>query len=214
DVKTVPEAGDSKVGPRSKAPSDSDIRLQDAAGSGKRRKQEVITEEIDLDAEAARHDAAQKKAPQRPKPGKSSPALPTSSPFELSETDMNLEEPPAKDKPKKKSEVDSSSDFELIPYDASKSPLELGSGDIPLLGDESVSRGDLPAAGQGGASGINLQEPADSGISLEQGGSDEIEFELSAEQSTTPKPAVKKDDDSSSEFELSLDDSPSDPSDS
>ncbi len=140
-------------------------------------------------------------------------------------------------------ELDSSSDFELIPFDDSKAPGELGSGEIPLLsGDEDVGLGDLPTP-TAGNSGINLQDPADSGISLEQGGSDEIEFELSLDSGMTPKPtssgkqpAAKKpaekkpaekkkekpaakppakqedDKDSSSEFELSLDESSSDDS--
>src|SRR5262249_54434114 len=58
---------------------------------------------------------------------------------------------------------------------------------------------------KGPSSGISLGNPADSGISLEQGGegSDEIEFELSLDAQATPKPASPAD--SSSEFELSLD---------
>ena len=61
-----------------------------------------------------------------------------------------------------------------------------------LSEDEEV---DLGARGSGpGQSGINLADPADSGISLEQGGSDEIEFELSldAGAGATPKPTSGK----------------------
>ena len=89
-----------------------------------------------------------------------------------------------------------------------------------------MSLGELTGAGAA-KSGINLQDPADSGISLEQGGSDEIEFELSLDAGATPKPgpvaeggfverirvepggtiAARKaaEEESSSEFELALD---------
>jgi excisionase family DNA binding protein len=232
DIRARPPTGSSKS--KLKTPSDSDIRLQDLpSASGKRKSPEanIITEEIDLDAEEARSAAQQKPTPPRPKPqtrAANAPVLPTSSPFELSEHDLHLDEPapPKTPKPgsksgsKLKKEVDSSSDFELVPFDSSKSPIELGSGEIPLLsGDEEVSLGDLPMPNAGN-SGINLQEPKDSGISLESGGSDELEFELTLDSAATPKPAAKQEpveveEDSSSEFELSLDDSsPSDNSDS
>src|SRR5262249_42926907 len=62
-------------------------------------------------------------------------------------------------------------------------------------------------------SGINLNKPADSGISLEQAGdaSEEIEFSLTLDAEATPRPHTPKPDatgamvDSDSEFELSLD---------
>jgi excisionase family DNA binding protein len=235
DVKVVPSEHDSAVGPKEgKGQSDSDPRLDKA---GKRRDSDagIITEEIDLDAEEARLAAEGKAAPKPKTAAKPAPQLPTSSPFELSEHDLSLESPKSPKgsgpKPKPAKKPDSSSDFELIPFDESKSPAELGSGDIPLLsGNEEVDLGDLPAPNAGN-SGINLQDPADSGISLESGGSDELEFELSLDSGTapkTPKPAAKKpagkqpaakqpaakepekekDEDSSSEFELSLDSSP------
>jgi excisionase family DNA binding protein len=243
DVKVVPDESESAIARKQgKSPSDSDIRLE----SGKKRPGSdagIITEEIDLDAEEARLAAEGKAPPPKPKPlTKAAPQLPTSSPFELSESDLSLEAAKgpkgsgARAKPKK--DVDSSSDFELIPFDESKSPAELGSGEIPLLpGSEEVGLGDLPAPNAGN-SGINLQDPADSGISLESGGSDELEFELSLDSGTTPKPSAKKpaakqpaakqpaakekpkakeppkkkDEDSSSEFELSLDASPTEDS--
>lgn len=231
DVKVVPAANDSDVKPRpGKSPSDSDIRLQDAEDGGKKKKGEasVVTEEvIDLDAEEA---SASKSMP---KPGAkgprvtqtaSSPALPTESPFELSESEFALDdeedEAPAPSKRKKgagkKGVEDSSSDFEVVAFDASKSPGDLGSGEIPLLaGDEEVGLGDLAPAAAGN-SGINLDDPADSGISLEdEGVSEEVEFELTLDSGATPKPAKpgkpaaaakQGDEDSSSEFELSVDD--------
>jgi len=223
DVKITPADEEVQLAPpRKKTPSDSDIRLEDlpAGGRGKGSDPALITEEIDLDAEARKAEA--QKPPQKGKPRtKHQPALPTTSPFELSESGVGQkpgDKPAAKD-PAKKGE-DSSSDFELIPFDNTKSPVELGSGEIPLLdSDEDVGLGSEVRVGPGN-SGINLQDPADSGISLEQGGSDEIEFELSLDSAASPKPAPHtptpakaKAEDSSSEFELSLDDS-SDASDS
>jgi excisionase family DNA binding protein len=241
DVKVIPSEHESAISPKeSKSQSDSDIRL-DKAGKKKDRASDagIITEEIDLDAEEARLSAEGKAVPKSKPMTKAGPQLPTSSPFELSESDLSLESGKspkgsgARAKPAKK--PDSSSDFELIPFDESKSPTELGSGEIPLLsGNEEVGLGDLPAPNAGN-SGINLQDPADSGISLESGGSDELEFELSLDSGTAPKtpkpakkpaekkpaekkpaakeaakkePAKKEDVDSSSEFELSLDSSP------
>jgi excisionase family DNA binding protein len=92
------------------------------------------------------------------------------------------------------------------------------SQDVPpvLMGDEDVNLGEL--TGAGGGSGINLRDPADSGISLEQGGSDEMEFELSLDSGKTPQPSpvapAPKDGTSSNEFELSLDEGSSSDSDS
>jgi excisionase family DNA binding protein len=232
DVKVVPNESDSAVArKKGKSPSDSDIRL-DKGGKKPGSDAGIITEEIDLDAEEARL-SAEGKAPPKPKPlTKAQPQLPTSSPFELSENEVTLDSPKSPKgsgpRPKPKKEKDSSSDFELIPFDEAKSPAELGSGEIPLLhGNEEVGLADLPAP-TAGNSGINLQDPADSGISLESGGSDELEFELSLDSGATPKPAskqvpaakqpaakepAKKEDvDSSSEFELSLDSSSSEDS--
>jgi hypothetical protein len=96
--------------------------------------------------------------------------------------------------------------------------VPLSSGEIPAVPDDDVvDLGEL--SGGAGSSGINLQDPADSGISLEQGsGSDELDFELTLDAGSTPKPSAggkgakssKSDKDSSDEFELSIqdDDSP------
>ncbi|MBY0227729.1 MAG: hypothetical protein K2W96_00475 [Gemmataceae bacterium] len=209
-VRLVPKGkgsdSDVKLVGDDKPASDSDIRLHDLPEpprkKGKGADAGIITEEIDLDAEEAKQKA-------KPKGGK--PALPTSSPYELSESDMGL--PPPKGK---KGTHDSSSEHEMVAFDPSKARGgDLGSGEIPLLSDDDVDLGGLPMPNAGN-SGINLDEPADSGISLESGGSDELEFELSLDAGSTPKPAAKAkpDADSSSEFELSLDDAPSDTSDS
>jgi hypothetical protein len=85
------------------------------------------------------------------------------------------------------------------------SPIEPSSDEVPILGhDDEVSLGEHHAAA--GDSGINLAEPADSGISLEKDkeGSDEMEFELAPEAGRTPQPGpLHVERDSSSEFELS-----------
>jgi excisionase family DNA binding protein len=182
-----------------KKTSDSDIRIEEVEKSGK--VDQMVTEEIDLDAEERKAEAARAKAPrQRPKPG-SSPALPTISPFELSDAELDVKSakapqsktsPPAKDE----EDSDSSSDFELKPMADSSSPLELGSDEIPALGsDEAIRIGEL--TGGKGASGIHLQSPADSGISLEPEASDEI-------PTPHPTPKGKGERDSSSDFELGV----------
>lgn len=209
DVKMVPDPR-SSGGPRSgsKVQSDSDIRLQDLPSKSGRRKggeANIITEEIDLDAEEARMRS--QAPPGRPKVTQTAkgPLLPTSSPFELSESDFDLAP----------GERDLGSGE--IPFDDSMSRKDLGSGEIPLLtGDEEVSLGSEISGPNAGNSGINLQGPMDSGISLEQGGSDELEFELSLDAGSTPAPRSRQpiEEDSSSEFELSLDDSPAEGSDS
>jgi excisionase family DNA binding protein len=198
---SVPEVTIQSGSP-TKRPSDSDIRLEGhtlppaAGGLHKPGSDEgLVTEEIDLDAEARKAEATAKpKARSRPK---SSPQLPTTSPFEISDPDLGATKPAPPVKPTK-SVTDSSSDFELsVGGNKDSSPL--------TLSDEEVSLGEMRPAGPGD-SGINLQDPADSGISLEQGSGDEIEFELSMDAHSTPKPGpIKKEEDSDSEFELSLD---------
>ena len=210
DVKVIPTGKDSGARKKSNDPSDSDIRLGDLPSSAKKKGREanVITEEIDLDAEEARlAEKAKKKGkdtgkgrPPTKVTGKS--PLPTQSPFEISEPDFDLDRPTGKvSKPKKKSETESSSDFELIPFDSSKSPADL------LADDGAVDLGSGVAGGHGGNSGINLDDPADGGISLESGGSDEMAFDLSldADPSSPSSQSLKPEDDSSSEFELSID---------
>ena len=167
------------------------------------RSDPVVTEEIDLDQEAKKL----LKEPKKKQKGKA-PILPTSSPFELSESDIDLDAPAAPPPAEAGAEglEDSSSDFELTPMEAGDEDLELGSDEKLQLADEEIGLGEL--TGASGASGINLQDPVDSGISLEPDGSDEMEFELTIESGSTPNPASSKEEveDSNSEFELSLDD--------
>ena len=208
DIRMVPDSTDEvALGPsRGKSTSDSDIRLEHSKPSKRESDDALVTEEIDLDAELGKAAAAAAPGRHRaPKPAQ--PQLPTSSPFELSEADLDMDDParPAR-RTQHKAAGDSSDDFELAPTADSSSPLELGSDEMPSLelDDDEVNLGEL--SGGGGGSGINLRDPADSGISLEQEGSDE--FELSLDAGTTPKPAPAANlNDSDSEFELSLDDS-------
>jgi hypothetical protein len=84
-----------------------------------------------------------------------------------------------------------------------------------LMGDEDVNLGEL--TGAGGGSGINLKDPADSGISLEKGagGADDLEFELSLDSGVAGQSGVKEGPSSSSnEFELSIDEGSGSSSDS
>jgi excisionase family DNA binding protein len=228
DVKIVPDdAQESQVAlgqPKSKTPSDSDIRLEQLPPERDKPREDkhLVTEEIDLDAEAlkaAQETQGRKKASKhKPREGAGSSAqLPTVSPFELSEPDLHLETKELPPATKRSSQVDlipdrdklsDSSDFELaLTKEGSSSPIELGSDEMtPIRLDDSdeqeVGLGELTGRG---ASGINLEEPIDSGISLEEGGSEEMMDEVQV-AGTTPKPAAGKSD-SSSEFELSLDDS-------
>jgi excisionase family DNA binding protein len=220
DVKLQPADDDEVVlgGPKAKSPSDSDIRLEDLPSIGSSRKgADHVTEEIDLDAEQQKAPASPRKSKLGKKftstggsqPGAKaslpSPQLPTSSPFELSENDINLEDSTDENKPlyAPRPEIDSSNELH-IPFDKGKA-REPASDEIPL--DDSV---DLGALGGGkGVSGINLGAPRDSGISLEGGGSDELEFDLPLQDASSSKPGgATSDVDSSSEFELSVDEEP------
>ena len=217
DVKIVPDSkeGVSAIGAKQlKSGTDSDIRLDSDKPSGSSLKlgrspeDSFLTEEIDLDAELR---AAEEAARGR-KSGAKKPTPPPASPFQLGD-----EHKKKKDKtPIRKEVTESSSDFDLSLDGDDSSPLEPSSGEMRTIRskDEEVGLGEMPASsvtGTASDSGINLQEPADSGISLEQGGGDsseEIEFELSLDAENTPKPAKATPNvDSSSEFELTLEDS-------
>jgi excisionase family DNA binding protein len=196
DVKIVPDSAEAPAakGGAPKSGTDSDIRLEGSGARGRQAKEDsYLTEEIDLDAELrAAEEAARAK---KPPSGAKHPPVPGA---------------PGRDTPVRgQSAGDSSSDFDL--GIDSGSSIEIDSGDLKSKAEE-VQLGEAPprAAGAASDSGINLQRPADSGISLEQGGdsSEEIEFELSLDAESTPKPAKASPNvDSSSEFELTLEDS-------
>lgn len=129
---------------------------------------------------------------------------------------MKPPEPPKKPAP----EESDSSEFELsLEPDSDEFQLSLAPDS-----SEEVSLGDLPPSPPGGRSGINLNRPTDSGVSLEKkkpakkdDSDDEIDFELSLDAPGTGMSSKKKltgsskklQADSDSEFELSLDE-PSD----
>jgi excisionase family DNA binding protein len=195
--------------------TDSDIRLQQS-GRTIRPESSVEgshTDEIDLDQEL-QQAAGAAPPPSKLKPKSGPPALPQTSPFELSEPEVHLPDAPASDL-----SSDSSGDFELTPEAESSSPLTSSSDEftLELPDDADIGLGELPAGDKADpASGINLVNPADGGISLEESSSaDEVDFELDAGQvQHTPRPASSPSH-RDSEFELSLDaDSEAPPSDS
>jgi excisionase family DNA binding protein len=200
---------------------DSDVRLDLAGTSQVSRSgapvESMPTEEIDLDAELQQADQASMErrgktkntpAPQPMAPGathlSSAPKgtmLPTSSPFELSEDDLefsgtgdsNVNRP-----------LGSEFELTLAPEDE-PSPLNLGD-------DEDIDLGGLPpkdglsSSARAELSGINLHNPADSGVSLDKDGSSEsVDFELTVDDDAAgPKTIKGKLPDSDSEFELTL----------
>lgn len=192
--------------------SDSDIRLERMPPSpGDSGEAMLLTEEINLDEEIRRQEAAQK---QMPSPSKLRPKsnlqMPTSSPFELSDSDLDrpssipgaIEKPDSSDFELTPAGVkDDSSDFDVAPMKGSDS------SDFSLNLEESVLTG-KEAGLSGPSSGISLQNPVDAGISLEDG-SDSVDFDLSLETEATPRPVMSAPaaSDPDSNFELSLDDS-------
>jgi excisionase family DNA binding protein len=201
------------VGP-AKAATDSDIRLEPPKSSRPKAEDAMLTDEIDLDADLKKQEKTEKpQVKSRVSHSKQQQQPPVKSPFELTESGM-APRAPSKQPEEGPSVPDSSSDFELTPVGDSQSPLELGSSDEfeLALPDDAVEIGQEPVGLKGKDSGINLSNPADKGISLEEGtgsDSDSIEFELSLDShEPTPKPAPAEPEVSSdSEFELTLDDS-------
>jgi excisionase family DNA binding protein len=228
DVHLADNLADSDVaigGPSLKSPTDSDIRLE-LAGSPPPSDEGMLTDEINLDEELLKADAKKKPLPQsklRPKT-KRAPEFPTTSPFELAEEPADADAGPG-------DALDSSSDFELTPMGESSSPLDSASDDefrLELPDDEDIGVGKAGGALKGPSSGISLDNPLDSGISLEEeSSSDSDDFDLLTLDSDDDKKSktssdsefeltlddeaeIKPTDDSDSEFELTLDDSSGD----
>jgi excisionase family DNA binding protein len=203
-----------------KGATDSDIRLESLAPPGQAEQEGPLTEEINLDEELKKDEAKRKAKTGLPKPKTHHTAPPKKEEFSLSDSDLNLA-PVEEGESSPVQNTDSSSDFDLTPASESSSPLELGSSDDFRLEvpDDALALADDAPDQQKPLSGVNLDHPADSGISLEQGGdaSSDSEFELTLEEEpsdtasnpTTPKPAAshlaESDEAESSEFELSLD---------
>ncbi|MFO0964741.1 MAG: hypothetical protein U0793_04015 [Gemmataceae bacterium] len=211
DVRIV-GAGSDEV-PLGEAPppdiSDSDIRLERIPERAPHESGEemMLTEEINLDEEIRRQEAAQRKpTPSKLRP-KSGLKFPTSSPFELSDSELQRPsslpgeiKPDSSDFELKAQVKDDSSDFDVQPMaESSDFSIEVPAEEQALAGEPGLS---------GPSSGISLQNPVDAGISLEQG-DDSVDFDLSLAAEATPKPVQKAPSpaDSDSEFELSLDDS-------
>ncbi len=194
--------------------TDSDIRLERIPDSPKSDEAMLLTDEIDLDEEIKKQEQTQKRQPKSRVRPKSELRFPSQSPFELSDSDINQpteasdEHPSSSDFELSPAAHSDSSDFDLSPPKEESAVLETDSGDdFSLeLPDDSI---DLAGSGEaeltGPTSGINLSNPADDGISLEESASDDVDLDLSLEAEETPKPAPREDaSDSSSEFELSL----------
>jgi excisionase family DNA binding protein len=185
----------------------------------------MLTEEINLDEELRKQQEKERTAAKgvsKLKP-KSELKMPTASPFELSDSDLEM--PPElkqrsgpKTPAKPTAPQNDSSDFDL----ESQSPVEDGSSDFDLLpskegvqlqGDSNDFSLELAGSSEGvlddersteltnSTSGISLDNPVDQGISLEDGASDD--FDLSLEVEDTPKPSKSRPiEDSESDFEI------------
>jgi len=221
DLSTIDDSMISMGGPK----KDSDVRL-DPSDSGPKTgglAETPLTEEIDLDAELQQADEASLRRRQEPPktrpvpPGKTRAVpppkgtmLPTSSPFELSESDLDMgssdfgsqDTGGSVDRP-----LGSEFELTLAPEDGA-SPLSLGD-------DEDVDLGGMPPRDKVGSSqraelsGINLHDPADSGLSLEGDSSESVDFELTLDDDSSGPKTIKgkMPVDSDSEFELTLEDS-------
>ncbi len=231
DVKIVGAGSDEVALGASPPPSatDSDIRLeryaQPTPGSGEGAM--MLTEEINLDEEIKKQEAALQQPQSRVKP-KSKIHFPTTSPFELSESDVDSPSSTGSQSGSSlgSEEPNDSSDFDLVPAPSAKesdfdlSPADSGSGSVLLepdqgddfsleLPDDGAAAPEMSAL-SGPSSGISLQNPVDAGISLEEGSPDasDMDFDLSLEVEATPKPVPTSSldgDNSDSGFELSLD---------
>ncbi|MBI2804075.1 MAG: helix-turn-helix domain-containing protein [Planctomycetes bacterium] len=224
DVKLLGSGDEVPLGePGGPVASDSNVRLEKVslppADSGEGGM--LLTEEINLDEEILKQQSREIDQPSTKVKAKSALKLPTSSPFELSDSDLELpaELKDAGPKTPVKSATgqdssdfeltaqgagseDGSSDFDLVPAADGSILLEGESKDFSLeASDENdevlnEERAELTSS----SSGISLDNPADAGISLEEGSDD---FDLSLEVEDTPKPARSQPaEDSDSEFEL------------
>lgn len=192
-----------------KGKPDSDVRLEaiDRKSAGVEDKNTAVpTEEIDLDVVSSQSAIIRGASS-----SKLVPPAPSSSKIVATEAAAGL--PSDSDSSEFELSLDSDSDdFQLS--------LNADAGDEVKIGEEA------PASPARGASGINLRQPADSGISLEKDDAklpvsqdkpsdEELDFELTLDSNTaasgiklsglTSKPAMTADSDS--EFELTLDDS-------
>lgn len=180
------------VGEQSPAkPQDSDVRL-DLTGGPPRTgvkapelpadEDAFVSEEMDL--ESAPPPAKKSKSKLAPKAKTKPPELPKVSPFELSESDLDI--------PGLSGNTDSSFDLAL------DEDATVSAEDEVELGE--LETGDLSS--KVGLSGIHKQASTDSGVGLEQGGDDDFDLSLDAEEAA---PAAAEEASGDSDFELSLD---------
>ncbi len=208
-----PAAAPKSMSDSSAGSSDSDVRLD--GGKPKSDAAAVPTEEISLDLSGPGSAAIKGGSSAKLSAPKSSPSS-----GKLSAADARKitgEKPPA-DSSEFELSLDADSDFEMQVNQDAADEVELGA----LPKDKAGSRS--------GKSGINLRDPADSGIPLDKGKKDaapaaeddasssESDFELSLDSSaggsssrlSAPKSGklvLDSDSDSDSEFELTLEDS-------
>jgi len=182
----------SKVGNK----PDSDARLDPARSkkgpAGKDDESVVPTEELAIDFGGPSSAVIKGSSSSKLSAPKSSGKL-SSGKISASESSKNLANPGGGD----------SSEFELS-LDADSDDFELK---LNTEASDEVALGAMPkdstgSGKRGGESGINLREPADSGISLEKG-----KGKKDAEKPAEKSAAKKKDSDSDIDFELTLDSS-------
>lgn len=213
--------------------TDSDIRLE--RFSMRPPPQEdamLLTEEINLDEEIRKQEEALKKQPPqaklKPKSKLSGYGGGTASPFELSDHDLDDASTSSSLSQQAPASNPDSSDFDLLPAEdrSDSSDFDLvpaGDGSVLIeenqaddfsleLPEDSALGGDEVEL-KGPTSGINLADPVDAGISLEQqeGQGEEVDFEISLDAGSTPQPSPAEggleESSTSSEFEINLDDS-------
>jgi excisionase family DNA binding protein len=219
-VRLVPMDDDNAL-PLGQAPpfssgTDSDIRLAPDKGRSAPSDEQLAqtTEDINLDEELRRaEELAQGKKPRSKVKRKTDVKLQQHTPVSGDPAATEFELPKPKSGPKAPgsavkgpgsgvkgpgSKVRKDDTVNLRLDQVEEAELGLGGLDEP---------GEI--SGSTKVSGINLSAPADSGINLEQAkepSSDSVEFELSLEPESTPRPAQAAPEvDSSGEFELTLD---------
>ncbi|MSQ94657.1 MAG: DNA-binding protein [Gemmataceae bacterium] len=199
--------------------SDSDVRLDkvELPPADAHDGDMMLTKEYNLDDEILNQQEHVKNKPPTKLKAKSEMKLPTTSPFELSESDLGLPselklgggpKTPVKSAPGTDSSgreiaagpQQGSSD--LVPSEDSSFLLEGGTNDLSLEAsdDQEDVLQEEHTEVTPSSSGISLENPADAGIPPDDGGDD---FDLSLEVEDTPKP-VKSQPAEDSEFELNL----------
>ncbi|HJZ94640.1 MAG TPA: hypothetical protein VKE40_27485, partial [Gemmataceae bacterium] len=209
----TPDAAKPPSSKKIKKEHDSDVKVDKAEkrAAGADDEESILTDEFNVPAEgggsgklsgkSGKLSSAQLKSGDS---GKMKPAEPTKPDSKIKAGDSGKgKAPPA----------DDSSEFELTLDQADSDEFELS---LAQDSSEEVALGEAPApaaTGKSGQSGINLNRPADSGVSLEKKDDEEIDFELSLDApgtgASSKKSGKKVQADSDSEFELTLEE-PSD----